>query len=700
VLATATISSGKAGDLVVNASDSVELTGSSSSNGTIDINVPINFFGFPLNFAVPLPIGLFSASIDAQNLPNISPFVRLFLPTASGNAGNMTIDTGRLIVSNGAGVSVGSNTTGGTGNLTVKAKDIELNNSSMYNVVFGSGNGGNLLVDTEKLIVKDGVVGTATFSGGDAGDLIVKASDSVKLTGDLSSNATVAINIPGNISGSSDNFRVPIGLFSASIDAQNLPNVSSFLSSLPTASGDAGDLSIETGQLIVSNGPVVSAGTTSTGHGGNLTVKADSIKLSGTSAKDSPSYLLTTTSKVPSGLRNETAGYGAGGNLTIDTRELIVSEGAWVTTGTGGEMPGGELTVNASELVEVTGTSLENVPSVLASGTQGSGDAKKLAINTKKLMVNNGGIISAGTSSSGKGGELTIKASDSVELVGTSRQGLSASQIQDFIGFAGALVSKFVEDRPFPSGVISGAASIGDAGKLTIETGRLLIQGGAQASVSTINAGDAGDLDVRASSIELSGTSLESPKPNDIVGRSLLTTAVGEGSTGKGGDITVNSNSLTITNGAALAASTDGQKDGKGGDITVNSNSLTITDGAALTASTSGQRDAGDITINANTLSAFNDGQLRTSTFGSGQAGDITLNIPEIQLSGSTSGVFAQTSSTGLAGNLTLQPLNGQTLRVNFFEQAQISASTSGSGEGGNLTLTAPESITLNGNGI
>ncbi|MCC5666469.1 filamentous hemagglutinin N-terminal domain-containing protein [Nostoc sp. CHAB 5784] len=725
VVGTATISSGDAGELVVNASDSIELTGSSSSDGTVSINIPVNIpsfpytglvtlvtsFGtfstnvrdfnipsFPYNIPVTVPIGLFSASIDAQNLLNavtipnnfsvsigaqnlsvsidnqvLLNIIRDLLPIASGNAGNLTIETGRLLVSNGAGVSVGSTTTGGTGNLTVKAKDIELSNSSMYNVVFGSGNGGDLLVDAEKLIVKDGVIGTATFSGGDAGDLIVKASDSVELTGNLSSNATVAINIPGNISNSSDNFRVPIGLFSASIDvkdiAQNIPNLS-------PGYGDAGDLTIETGRLIVSNGALVSAATTTRGKGGDLTVKADLIKLSGTSGNDSPSSLFNITSKIPSGLRNDTAGLGAGGNLTIDTKQLIVSDGAWVITGIGktpeGEstVTGGELTVNASESVELSGTSSDNIPSVLASGTQGPGNAGKFVINTKKLMVSNGGIISAGTSSSGQGGELSINATDSVELVGTSKQGLSASQIEDLIGFSGALVSKFVEDRPFPSGVISGAANKGNAGDLTIKTGRLLIQGGAQASVSTINRGNAGDLNVRASSIELSGTSLESRKPNDIEGRSLLTTAVGEGSIGKGGDITVNTNSLTIN------------------------------DGAALTASTSGQGDAGDITLSANTLSAFNDGQLRTSTFGSGQAGDITLNIPEIQLSGSTSGVFAQTSSTGQAGNLTLQPLNGQTLTVNFFEQAQISASTSGSGKGGNLTLTAPESITLNGNGV
>ncbi|MGF2039481.1 MAG: filamentous hemagglutinin N-terminal domain-containing protein [Nostoc sp. CmiVER01] len=675
VLATATISSGKAGDLVVKASDSIELTGSSSSNGTIDIdiNVPFNFLGlFTLNIpvSVPVPIGLFSASLDARNLPNVSSFVSS-LPIAGGNAGNVSIETGRLLVSNGAGVSVGSNTTGNTGNLTVKAKDIELNKSSIYNVVFGSGDGGNLLVDTAKLIVQDGVIGTATFSDGNAGNLIVNASDSVEITGDLSSNATLPINIPGNISGSSNDFIVPIGLFSASLYPSNItPSI--FL-----GNGNAGNLTIKTGRLTVSNGAVVSAATATRGKGGDLTVKADLVELSGTSANDSPLSLFSITKKLPSALRNDTDGQGSGGNLTIDTKRLIVRDGAWVITGTGNEKPGGELPVtggelliNATDSVELSGTSLDNIPSVLASGTQGSGNAGKLVINTKKLMVSNGGIISAGTSSSGKGGELTINATDSVELVGTSKQGLSDSQIKRLIGFGGALVSNLVENRPYPSGVISGSTGKGDAQNLTIDTGRLLIQGGAQASVSTINAGNAGQLNVRASSIELSGTSLESPKPSDIEGRSLLTTAVGEGSTGKGGDITVNTNSVTIT------------------------------DGAALTASTSGQGDAGDIALSANNLNVINDGRLRTSTSSSGQAGDITLNIPEIQLSGSTSGVFAQTSSTGAAGKLTLQPLNAQTLRVNFFDQAQISASTSGSGNGGNLTLIAPESISLNGNGI
>ncbi|MDZ8263830.1 filamentous hemagglutinin N-terminal domain-containing protein [Nostoc sp. ChiQUE01b] len=572
------------------------------------------------------------------------------------------------------------------GDITLSAKEtVTVKDSSIYNAVFGLGDGGSIRVDAGKLIIQDGIVATATTSSGSAGDLVMNASDSIELTGSSSSNGTIDI-FPINLYGFSPKFTVPIGLLSASLDAKTLlpRNLRSLSSFLPTASGNAGNLTIETGRLIVSNGAVVSAATTSTGKGGNLTVKADLIELTGTSANDSPFYLFSITSKLPSGLRNDTDGRGSGGNLTIDTRRLIVRDGAWVITGTGNKKPegkltvtGGELIINATDSVELSGTSSDNIPSVLASGTQGSKNANKLVINTKKLMVSNGGIITTGTSSSGNGGELIINATDSVELVGTSKQGLSASQIKNLIGLAGASVLNFVEDRPFPSGVISGSANTGNAGKLTINTGRLLIQGGAQASVSTISAGNAGNLNVRASSIELSGTSLESPKRNDIVGRSLLTTAVGEGSTGKGGDITVITNSLTITDGAALTASTSGQ--GEAGKITVNATDKVIISGSDFSY---------DDLINNFTDKVENIGAnsgIFVSSTGSGTTGDIEINSPKITLD--NQGKLNAESASGNGGNINI---NSDLLLLRRNSQISTNAGTDElGGDGGNININS-----------
>lgn len=129
----------------------------------------------------------------------------------------------------------------------------------------------------------------------------------------------------------------------------------------------------------------------------------------------------------------------------------------------------------------------------------------------------------------GQRGELIINAS-AVELIGTSKQPVSARVLQELFGPSGNSLSGIVGKEPFLSGVITASlGGEGNAGALTINNGRLLIQNGAQASVS-IGAGNAGSLTVRASSIKLIGTSQQSSDFNEILGQSLLTTAVGAGS--------------------------------------------------------------------------------------------------------------------------------------------------------------------------
>ena len=278
-------------------------------------------------------------------------------------------------------------------------------------------------------------------------------------------------------------------------------------------------------------------------------MKADFIELSGISANDSSIGIgtLTFENRIPSGLRSGTTGFGLGGNLTIETGRLIARDGAWVGTNTAGDKPAGELTVNAKESIELSGNSKANgFPTFLANATRGGGNAKSLTINTKQLRVSDGAIVSSGTAGSGQGGELIINASESVELIGTSKQPVSARVLQELVGASGISLSGIVGEEPFLSGVITGSlGGEGNAGALTINTGRLLIRDGAQASVSTVGAGDAGSLTVRASSIELIG-SQQSSAANDILGQSLLTTAVGAGSTGKGGDIDITTETLSV----------------------------------------------------------------------------------------------------------------------------------------------------------
>ena len=147
------------------------------------------------------------------------------------------------------------------------------------------------------------------------------------------------------------------------------------------AEGDAGDLTIATGRLLVRDGAVVSTFTAGTGTGGTLSVTAaDAIELIGRSVYG-----------APSGLFASTAGEGDSGNLTVETGRLIVQDGAGVVASTFGEGSAGILAISARESVEVSGTSSVSVSS------RGSGDAGNLEVAARSIRLDNESALSANT---------------------------------------------------------------------------------------------------------------------------------------------------------------------------------------------------------------------------------------------------------------------------------------------------------------
>ena len=659
----------------------VEL-GGVAEEGIVGLNIDSN------TLRLSFPDGVDRADVSLANGAEVN--------VAAGGGGSIAINARNIDVLQGSGLRAGITPLSGSDSAI--AGDISLNaigttkieNGFVYNAAIDIGKAGNIRIDTGQLIVRDGVVATVTVSQGNAGDIFVNASESVELSNSPSSNGTVAFNIPVKFFEPIP-ITIPIGLFAASLNVRDIADIPVYLTPfIPQSGGDAGNLTITTGQLIVRDGAVVSAGTSTTGKAGNLTVNAeDFIELSGTSANNVPLNLQSfiVANPGPSGLRNGTAGFGRGGDLTIETGRLIVRDGAWVATNTSGEMPAGELTVNARESVELSGTSLANgLPSFLASGTRGVGDANSLTINTQRLIVRDGAIISAGTAGgSGQGGNLTINASESVELIGTSRQGIPAPVLQQVLGTSGDFLFGIVEERPFPSGVVTGTVGgIGNAGSLTIKTGRLLIQGGAQASVSTLGAGNAGSLIVHASSVELAGTSQQQPNPNDLVGRSLLTTAVGLDSTGKGGAITVQANSLIITDGAALTASTSGQ--GDAGNIIIAADTVETTTGAQVNVSSEGTGNAGNLDVVAHSILLDNQGAI-TATTRSGNGGDITLQARDLLLLRRNSEISTEAGMNQAGGNGGNIMIDTDFIVAVPKEDSDIVADAF-EGNGGNISIT------------
>lgn len=255
---------------------------------------------------------------------------------------------------------------------------------------------------------------------------------------------------------------------------------------------------IEAEQLTLQNGSQVKASVreNATGSGGNIFVRTtDSVQVSGTipRGKYSPGY--------PSALLTSTFDYGGAGNLTIETRKLIVENGANISAATrfNSQAPGGNLQVTATDYVKLSGISeVTGLPSGLFAQTNGTKNAGFLSISTRQLIVQNGGLVTAGTGtgSQGNGGTLTVHASEFVELSGT-----------------------IVRNNPQNTGgLYARSRGSGDAGSVYITTGKLIVRDQAQVTVSALGGGNAGNLEITAREIFL-----------DSKGQLSATTTSGDG---------------------------------------------------------------------------------------------------------------------------------------------------------------------------
>jgi filamentous hemagglutinin family protein len=405
--------------------------------------------------------------------------------------------------------------------------DIADRQSSITTGTVGAGTAGEIAIETKRLTIRDGaVILNPTLGTGDGGSVTIRASESVEI------NAS--------------------GLLTTSFN-----------------SGQAGSIAIETAQLSVTDGAVVSPSTFGVGNSGNLIVRASDSVILARRRADSP---LSTALAA-----NSIGGTGRAGNIEINTRSLRVEAGASISSSSGlslGERlipeggPGGNITINAKDSVFVSGTAVGSIPSrsLIAAGTVGSGKGGDVTLNARRLILRDGGAIGASTLGAGSGGNVTVTASESVEIAGTTRDGIFPSTIGTASG--DLLYQNFFGLQP-PSGA---------AGSLTIATGRLSVRDGAAVSVQSYGTGAAGSINVVADSIALNtqatidGTTVSGTGANinlrsrDIQLRrnSRITTDAGAA---EGGNITLNSDILVGRNNSDITANA---KSAAGGRVNVN----------------------------------------------------------------------------------------------------------------------------------
>ncbi len=169
VLGASALATGSAGNVTVNASTSVDVSGRTA--------------GFLL------PSQIIST---AQIIDSITQAIFGLPAVPTGNAGFLTINTPSLRITDGAAVTVKNDGPGSAGNVTINADSIVVDNRSSITASTASGNGGDIRLNAQAvLLMRHGSLISATAAGaGDGGNLLMNAPVIVGLeNSDIIANA-------------------------------------------------------------------------------------------------------------------------------------------------------------------------------------------------------------------------------------------------------------------------------------------------------------------------------------------------------------------------------------------------------------------------------------------------------------------------------------------------------------------------------
>ena len=224
----------------------------------------------------------------------------------------------------------------------------------------------------------------AQGANGDGSSLVTVETNRLELTG----GAQIGLSMAG--SGSSGSVNIQADTVTA--DGGTETAFSGFFAgvlpvlSSPPATGQGADLTIEADRLQLTNGAQVLISTFGPGDAGNLTIRAQDVEVIG--FNDQGPSLLASASEIPPA--------GSGGSVTIETARLLVADGGQISTGTSSfTSPAGDLTINASESIELQGVGTGGRSGLFASARFGQGSGGDIYIETDQLIIRDGATINA-----------------------------------------------------------------------------------------------------------------------------------------------------------------------------------------------------------------------------------------------------------------------------------------------------------------
>ena len=600
-------------------------------------------------------------------------------PNAIGNSGGVDVTTTNLNLTNGGRIASNTGGEGNSGGVNIASDTITVDGerfrdalasgiASRVETAERGSSGGVTISTTDLTITNGGEINVDTFGQSDAGLIDINASNNIIFDGENSRSLGSGVN---------SNVR-------------------------KEATGNAGKITIAAANITMTNGGRAAAGTFTQGNAGSIDITAsNNIIFDGENSRGFGSGVISSINK---------GGRGNAGKIDITTANLTITNGGRVDANTLGQGNAGKINVTATDTITIDGEgSRKTNPSSTITNIVNKGlvgNSEGITINTKNLTLTNGGLITSGTFGRGNAGSIEVTATDTITIDGEN-SAREASKIASTVN----------------------EGAFADPGRIKIDTQDLTLTNGGLVVATTVGQGNSGLVEITA------GNAISIDGVNSSDNSSGILSEVGKKGVGNATGITVDTGSLSITNGGRIAANTLGQ--GNAGDIIVDAREFITLDGISSENvgssilslnSWRGTGKAGNISISTKDLALTNGGLISAATFGRGDAGDVDIfakdkitvdgTTPEITrtpggINGSDSPIDPKLFQTLIVDNFTIPSginsfvfltaqgnagtVNISTANLALTDGAEISASTFGEGNAGGVNINATNSIFIDG---
>lgn len=403
-------------------------------------------------------------------------------------------------------------------------------------------------------------------------------------------------------------------------------------------------------------------------------------------------------------------GNGNSGTVFVRGGQLVM-ETSTIRANTGGAVDGAATAVDIQVSQDVA---LSNGTNIIV-GSSGSGRGGDVVIEAENVRLSDFSTIETFKSGPGSGGNLflnvgTLRLLGGFILSSTAGADLDFDGVVDVIGGAGGNIT------------VQGLRGMGSVADSVVLSGSSQI-----ASAAREFSGDGGRISITATSLDLDEVSSIGSSTNviesDLDGDGVLDI------TGRGGDIVVAVQRLSVLGGASMTSDTGSANEGAAaggtltvqgldglgskassvalsgestaivsasnlglpGDLTVHAGTLTITNGARISAGDPRfTGPAGNVTVTADSIGISADGQIVSLSFAK-DSGQVTITADELTMDKGSIVTSTSSEAGGRGGDVVV---NGGTVSLTNGASIKSQSETFSTGSAGDITMNV-ESLAL-----